>query len=82
MAIALNCPECRSVLHSVHQQVRELRQYAFDLEKGGYVGRSDPLDFDDAAITERVLCPNCFAQLPASVVEQIRERFEAFLEAP
>jgi len=82
MEIALSCPECRSVLRCVYQQVREIRQYSFDLEKGWYVGRSEPLDFDDTAMTERVLCPNCFAELQAKMVKQIQERFEGFLEVP
>ena len=82
MEIALSCPKCRSVLSGVYQQVRELRQYSFDLTKGTYVGRSDPLDFDDTALTERVLCPSCFAELPAKIVKQIQQRFEEFLEVP
>ena len=82
MQAALSCPGCRSVLRRVYEQVRELRQYSFDLEEGRYVGRSEPLDFDDSATMECVLCPSCFAELPARIVRQIRRHFEAFLEAP
>lgn len=76
------CPICGSSLDYVWQQVRELRQYTFDLHTGEYVDRSSPVDFDDSAATERILCPVCFAELPLDAVDRITDHYEAFMEVP